>query len=69
MRALTSIFASFLCVAVVNVGSVRERHDAVKLLIGDADDVVVLLGILNDKTLHKIGSYLNLCSEVPGGTR
>ena len=69
MRALTVIFASLLCVAILNVGTVRERHDAVKSVIGNLDDVIVHLGIIDDTTLHSVGALLNLSSNRPGGTR
>ena len=49
------------------LGTMKQRHDFIKSIIGNLDDVVVTSGLISDTDLHKIGAMLGICTETPGG--
>ena len=44
-------------------GTIKQRHDIVKLFIGNLDDTIVQVGLIDDCTLHSIGNALGIVEQ------
>jgi hypothetical protein len=46
-----------------SIGTIQQRHDAIKVVIGDLDDRIVNTGLISDSTLHSIGNALGISEK------
>ena len=73
MRIRKNNLYLFLIISLVfliySLSGVKQRHDLIKKVTGDLDDVLVEVGLVRDATLHKMGNIIGICEEKPGRTR